>query len=66
MELKERVIEAEGELCEALARASEVELEERDWVNALSHNSICTAIKLGEMHLQVTKAQKRDSNHHES
>lgn len=59
MEPKERAMEAEGKLCEALAHASEVELafrEERDWMNALSRSSVHATIKLGEMRLRVTEA----------
>lgn len=64
VELEEREIKAEGKLCEALAHASKVELafrEERDRANALSHSSIHAAIKLGKMHLWVTKVQKRET-----
>lgn len=54
VDLEERVIEVEGELCKALACASKVKLafrEERDRVDALSRSSVHLIIKLGEMHL---------------
>lgn len=64
MELEERVIKAKRELCEVLARMSKMKLafrEERDRTDALSCSSVCSAIKLSEMHLRLTKAWKRES-----